>query len=245
MIYSKLFVLAAFLSTSTAFDPAKDTTCNEQGICLSSFVWCNGSGKACSYPEGVDALIPGDTAASYAVLYHGVEYEIRWRQAQPGTDVLVEWLFDGSPFLEGEERSARELPVMWSTNVTASGTEGAFTFDPFSILKDFPTSHALDVSPEEAASAASGIANTIRLSQPGSRFPEVYTDPFTVQSSLARQLVQNIRQHEADRRSAYQQTVRLGVGIGVGLGVPLLSALIWWASSRHVSGRTARCVQGK
>jgi hypothetical protein len=50
------------------------------------------------------------------VLYHGVEYDIRWRQAQPGTDVLVEWLFDHSPFQEGDEKSASALPVMWSTS---------------------------------------------------------------------------------------------------------------------------------
>ncbi|KXX73405.1 hypothetical protein MMYC01_210340 [Madurella mycetomatis] len=245
MLYSKLFVLAALSSASAAFDPATDTTCNDQGICLSSFIWCDGNGQVCAYPEGADALIPGNTAASYAVLYHDVEYDIRWRHAQPGTDVLIEWLFDRSPFQEGDERSVSALPVMWSTNVTTSATEGAFTFDPLSILKDFPTPHAPDVSPEHAASAASGIANTIRISQPGSGFPEVYTNQFTVQSSWAHQLVQNIRQQEADLRSAEKRKMRLGVGIGVGLGVPLLSAFIWWAGSRHASTRATRSVAGK
>ncbi|KAK4213404.1 hypothetical protein QBC37DRAFT_316328 [Rhypophila decipiens] len=245
MMYSTLFLLTALSSVSSAFDPAKDTSCNEQGICLSSFVWCDGRGKACSYPEGADALIPGNTAASYAVLYHGAEYEIRWRQAEPGTDVLVEWLFDGSPFLKGEERLARELPVMWSTNVRTPATEGTFIFDPFSILKGFPTSHARDMSPEEAASAAGGIANTIRFSQPGSGFPEVYTDQFTVQSSWAHELVKNVRQQETDLRSADKHKMRLGVGIGVGLGVPLLSGLMWWAASKHASSRATLPVLGK
>lgn len=130
-------------------------------------------------------------------------------------------------------------------DVTTSATEGAFTFDPFSILKDFPTPHAPDVSPEHAAFAASDIANTIRISQPGSGFPEVYTNQFTVQSSWAHLLVQNIRQQEADLRSADKRKMRLGVGIGVGLGVPLLCAFIWWAGSRHASTRAARSVAGK
>lgn len=129
--------------------------------------------------------------------------------------------------------------------MTTSATEGAFTFDPFSILKAFPTPHAPDVSPEHAASAASGIANTIRISQPGSGFPEVYTNQFTIQSSWAHQLVQNIRQQEADLRSAERRELRLGVGIGIGLGVPLLSAFIWWAGSRCASTRASRSVAGK
>ncbi|KAK4097121.1 hypothetical protein N658DRAFT_500796 [Parathielavia hyrcaniae] len=247
MLYSKLFALAALSSVSAAFDPATDTTCNDQGICLSSFIFCDGNGQSCAYPEGGDALIPGNTAASYAVLYHGVEYEIRWRQAQPGTDVLVEWLFGGSPFRDGDEtRSASALPVMWSTNVTTSATEGAFTFDPFSILKDFPTPHAPDTSPEQAASAASGIANTIRISQPGSGFPDAYySSQFTVQSSWAHQLVQNIRQQEADLRWAEKREMRLGVGIGVGLGVPLLSAFVWWCGSRYGAARATHSVVGK
>ncbi len=116
MLCSKLFVLAALSSASAAFDPAKDTPCNDQGICLSSFIWCDGSGQACAYPEGADALIPGATTASYAVLYHYVKYDIRWRQAQPGTNVLVEWLFDPSPFQEKDEKSPSALPVMWSTS---------------------------------------------------------------------------------------------------------------------------------
>lgn len=65
-------------------------------------------------------------------------------------------------------------------DVTASAATGVFNFDPFSILKGFPTPHAPDVSPEHAASAASGIANTIRISQPGSGFPAVYSNQFTV-----------------------------------------------------------------
>jgi hypothetical protein len=115
MLFSKLFLLAALSSASAAFDPAKDTPCNEQGICLSSFIWCDGNGQACAYPEGGDALFPGATM-SYAVLYHGIKYDIRWRQAQPGTDVLVEWLFDSNPFQERDEKSSGILPVMWSTS---------------------------------------------------------------------------------------------------------------------------------
>jgi hypothetical protein len=130
-------------------------------------------------------------------------------------------------------------------DVATSATEGAFTFNPFSILKDFPTPHAPDVAPEHAAFAASGIANTIRISQPGSGFPEVYTNQFTVQSSWVHQLVQNIRQKEADLRSAENRKLRLGVGIGIGLGVPLLSAFVWWAGSRHASTRATRSVAGK
>ena len=98
------------------------------------------------------------------------------------------------------------------------------------------------MSPGHAASAASGIANTIRISQPGSGFPEVYTNQFAVQPSLAHQLVQNIRQQEAERRSAETRKWRLGVGIGVGLGVPLLAALIWWVASRQASARATRSV---
>ena len=98
------------------------------------------------------------------------------------------------------------------------------------------------MSPGHAASAASGIANTIRISQPGSGFPEVYTNQFAVQPSLAHQLVQNIRQQEAERRSAETRKWRLGVGIGVGLGVPLLVALIWWVASRQASARATRSV---
>ncbi|KAK4204936.1 hypothetical protein QBC40DRAFT_216214 [Triangularia verruculosa] len=244
MLYPKLFVLAALSSASAAFDPAKDTTCNDQGICLSSFIWCDQNGQACAYPEGTDALIPGSTAAPYAVLYHNVKYDLRWRQAQPGTDVLIEWLFDGSPFQE-DGKSASGLPVMWSTNVTASATQGSFTFDPYSILKDFPTTHAPDVSPEHAASSASGVFNTIRISQPGTDFPGVYTDQFTVQSSWAHQLVKNIRQQDADIRSEKKRMWRLGVGIGVGVGVPLLSALVWWAGSRHGSSKATRSFAGK
>ncbi|KAK3291155.1 uncharacterized protein B0H64DRAFT_478470 [Chaetomium fimeti] len=243
MLYFKLFLLAALSSASAAFDPAQDTTCNDQGICLSSFIWCDRNGQACAYPDGADALIPGVTTASYAVLYHHDKYDIRWRQAQPGTTVLVEWLFHRSPFQEKDEKSPSTLPVMWSTNVTSSSTEGAFTFDPLSILQDFPTPHAPDVSPGHAASAASGIANTIRLSQPGSGFPEVYTNQFTVQSGIAHQLVQNIRRHEAELRSAEARSWRLGVGIGAGLGVPLLAALIWWLASRQASARAARSVE--
>jgi hypothetical protein len=117
MLYSKLFILAALSSASrsAAFDPAKDTPCNDQGICLSSFIWCDGSGQACAYPEGADALIPGATA-SYAVLYHYVKYDLRWRQARPGTNVLVEWLFDPRPFQENDDKSPGALPVMWSTS---------------------------------------------------------------------------------------------------------------------------------
>lgn len=123
--------------------------------------------------------------------------------------------------------------------------QGAFTFDPLSILKDFPTPHAPDVSPGHAASAATGIANTIRISQPGSGFPEVYTNQFTVQSGWAHQLVQNIRQQEAERRSAETRNWRLGVGIGVGLGVPLLAALICWVASRQAFARATHSVAGK
>ncbi|CAP71409.1 uncharacterized protein PODANS_6_2250 [Podospora anserina S mat+] len=245
MLSPKLLVLAALSSASVAFDPATDTTCNDQGICLSSFIWCDKNGQSCSYPEGADALIPSSTAASYAVLYHHVEYEIRWRQAKRDTDVLIEWLFDGSPFQSEEEKSARELPVMWSTNVTTSSTEGSFTFDPFTILKDFPTQHAPNMSAGEAASSASGMANTIRLSQPGSGFPEVYTNQFSVQSGWAHQLVRNIREEEADVRADEKRKMRLGVGIGVGLGVPLLSAVMWWAGSRHGASRATRSVEGK
>lgn len=113
MLYSKLFVLAALSSASAAFDPAQDTSCDDQGICLSSFIWCDRDGEDCAYPEGADALIPGATAP-FAVLYHHVKYDIRWRQAQPGTDVLVEWLFDRSPFQERDEKSSGTLPVNWS-----------------------------------------------------------------------------------------------------------------------------------
>jgi hypothetical protein len=125
---------------------------------------------------------------------------------------------------------------------SSNEAEGAFTFDPLSILKDFPTPHAPDVSPAQAASAANGIGNTIRLSQPGSGFPEVYTNQFAVQPGLAHQLVRNIRQQEAERRSAETRKWRLGVGIGVGLGVPLLAALIWWVASRQASARVTRSV---
>lgn len=114
MLFSNLLILAAFSTTVAAFDPAKDTTCNDQGICLSSFIWCDGN--ACAYPDGADPLIPGAPAAPYAVLYHGQKYDIRWRQAQSGTTVLVEWLFDRSPFQEMDEKSPSILPVMWSTS---------------------------------------------------------------------------------------------------------------------------------
>jgi hypothetical protein len=131
--------------------------------------------------------------------------------------------------------------------VTTSSTEaeGAFTFDPLSILKEFPTPHAPNVSPGHAASAASGIANTIRISQPGSGFPAVYTDQFTVQSGWAHQLVQNIREHEAELASAETRNWRIGVGVGLGLGVPLLAALICWVVSRQASARATRSVVGK
>lgn len=112
MLCSNILVLAALSATAVAFDPAKDTTCNDQGICLSSFIWCDQN--ACAYPEGADALIPGVPTAPYAVLYHHFKYDIRWRQAQPGTTVLVEWLFDPSPFQEMHEKSPGILPVMWS-----------------------------------------------------------------------------------------------------------------------------------
>jgi hypothetical protein len=127
----------------------------------------------------------------------------------------------------------------------ANEAQGAFTFDPLSILKDFPTPHAPDVSPGHAASAASGIGNVIRISQPGSGFPEVYTNQFAVQPGLAHQLVQNIRQQEAERRSNETRKWRLGVGIGVGVGVPLLAALIWWVASRQAAARDTHSVEEK
>ncbi|KAK0672655.1 hypothetical protein QBC41DRAFT_379415 [Cercophora samala] len=245
MLCPKLLLLAALSSASAAFDPATDTTCNDQGICLSSFIWCDGSGKSCSYPDGADALLPGSTSAPFAVLYHHARYEIRWRQAQRDADVLIEWLFDGSPFQSEAEKSARELPVMWSINVTSSGMEGSFTFDPFTILKSFPTRHAPDVSPDEAASSASGMLNTIRLSQPGSGFPAAHSDQFSVQSGWAHQLVRNIREQEADARSDEKRKMSLGVGIGVGVGAPLLAAVMWWAGSRYGSSKAVRSVEGK
>jgi len=60
--------------------------------------------------------MPGNNAVSYAVLYHDLKYQLPWWQAQPGTDVLVEWLFEGSPFQEGDKKSPSDLPVMWSTS---------------------------------------------------------------------------------------------------------------------------------
>lgn len=111
-----------------AFDPASDYECDNDGICLSSFIWCGGDathGPSCSFPENVD---PFTSNAPFAVLYHGESYNITWKHADPELPVLVEWQFEPFTSLNDTVQKS-ETPVMWSTSksshVVASPVPGA------------------------------------------------------------------------------------------------------------------------
>jgi hypothetical protein len=79
-------------AAAAAFDPHVDLPCEEEGICLTSFVWCSPDHADCYFPEGAVSFDPRHSVP-VAVLSRSGQYEISWKNADPELPVLVEWLF--------------------------------------------------------------------------------------------------------------------------------------------------------
>ncbi|KAG7138994.1 hypothetical protein HYQ45_004040 [Verticillium longisporum] len=229
---------------AAAYDPAFDSECSSDGICLSSFKWCrydafSPSGDDCDWPQGASLLWAGGGGGRTALLDSEHGYDIVWRHANGSLPVTIRWL--GSlPGEMPEKEDDQVLRIIYATNLTANKKmSGKYRFTPQTILDEYRANPMPNVTIEAAWLMARTWRNVISISQPGasSDVRPGHSHEFLLADAQLKGLLANRRRASARDLAANQKTWGIGVGVGVGIGLPLVMALTWIAARRAATGR--------
>ncbi|KAH7368598.1 hypothetical protein B0T11DRAFT_350152 [Plectosphaerella cucumerina] len=223
-----LAALSALSHTALASERCED----KQGICLTSFRWCDVS--PCDFPENVYPLHSDlGRNVGYGVLDESENYTISWTGAHTDRQVLVGWNF-GTP-----RHAVGQYPnIRWEKNTT----EDHIVFRPLDVYAEILDRDDLNMTMLELQGLASDMTNMIYVRQEydgvgpvrpfednGSQFAVVggwATTAMVASGEIA--------------QAAEKRRWTLGVGIGVGLGVPVVMALTafatWVFAKRRMGG---------
>ncbi|EGY22169.1 uncharacterized protein VDAG_03607 [Verticillium dahliae VdLs.17] len=233
---------------AAAYDPAFDSQCASDGICLSSFKWCRDdafrpSGDDCHWPQGASSLWVGDGGGRTALLDSEPGYEIAWRHANGSLPVTIRWL-SGLPDQMPEKEDDQSLRTIYETrpaqDLTANKRmSGTYRFTPQTILDEYQANRMPNVTIEAAWLMARTWRNVITISQPGASLdgPADFSHNFLLADAELKGLLADRRRASARDLGASQKRWGIGVGVGVGIGLPLVVALTWIAARRKATGR--------
>ncbi|KAM0529308.1 hypothetical protein ACHAO2_006470 [Verticillium nonalfalfae] len=229
---------------AAAYDPALDSECASDGICLSSFKWCrydafNPSGDDCDWPQGASSLWASGAGARTALLESEYGYDIAWRHANGSLPVTIRWLSSLPDEMPGKEDD-QGLRTIYATNLTANKKmSGTYRFTPQTILDAYRANPMPGITMEAAWLMARTRRNVITISQPGasSDAPADSSHNFLLADAELDQVLADRRQASARDLAASQKRWGIGVGVGVGIGLPLVVALTWIAACRKATGR--------
>ncbi|KAH7353563.1 hypothetical protein B0T11DRAFT_287041 [Plectosphaerella cucumerina] len=209
---STLLTLAALAGLAFAEDQKCLNYMGRTGPCLTSFAWCTPNPEpVCTTPEGADPI--GNEIA----LYRGRKYDLSFNKAwESDSSVLVTWIFPRFNDNPGDD-------IRWSKNISYTGSEGTFVFDPEAILSEFPTPE-YNVTQEEAIVGASYSLGYIWIQPSNFESHPLITQKFIVLSNTAGHIADAAKRAASRRRA---KELKLGLGIGLGVGIPIIVILTW------------------
>ena len=111
-----------------------------------------------------------------------------------------------------------------SPDVSYTGSEGTFVFDPEAILSEFPTPE-YNISRAEAILAASSAVGYLWILPSNIETSSaLITQKFVVLDDTARRIAATANEYARSRRA---KELKLGLGIGLGVGIPIIVILTW------------------
>lgn len=211
------FTTSLALAALTSLTAAQDLKCLEHlgspGPCLTSFAWCNHDPEpTCTYPEDTNPL---DVDSTEIALYRGRKYNLSFNKLwEADSQVLIRWRF---PSYNNAQNG------LWATNISYSGHEATFEFDPEAMLADFPTPES-NMTQAEATVAASESWGYIWISHANWEKDVLMTQKFVVLSANAGRVADAANTYARHQR---KQVLGISLGVGLGVGIPLAILITW------------------
>ncbi|KAM0272258.1 hypothetical protein ACHAQH_008755 [Verticillium albo-atrum] len=225
---------------AAAYDPAVDSDCPNEGICLSSFKWCyphqaNTRASDCYWPEGASPYW-GGVIGGPVILHVDREFDLEWRNADPSLPVNLKWGGTTPGSMPVESDDDRHV-YFFETNISSNGeTTGTYRFKPYEILYKYRENPMPNVTMETAWLVAHTLGGRLYINQPGAdlstdAWPE-NSDEFVLVDRPFEWMINGMKRDFKSEFNANQKKWGLGVGIGVGLGFPLAIAITWVVARR-------------
>ncbi|KAK7189030.1 hypothetical protein PSPO01_05139 [Paraphaeosphaeria sporulosa] len=270
MSLNRILNILIFIATVVSAWSPSDHQCRYSSLCLTSFYWCDPTGKSCSYPDDVYPQRkpwPNESRFGFPTLIWETIYQLTWRTEVDDYPVTVWWwMLDANMTGLGDRRPGVPEYVVWEfsestlytqtdmsnelrSDTTIDVTNGtSLTFSPSSAL--FPNPLAPTLNFTQAIGLATG-QTFISISQYGS--DRANSTDFSREIGRTDSLGDNTQTFHvapewakaaidfARSEETEKWERKLALGVGLGVGLSVLvTYLVTWGAAQWWARRETR-----